>query len=72
MSVLDVETTTIVDTIPRRNVIEKTGDEEDEEDESADTVITFSLDSTCSKLVTSHKSGLLCTWDWNGKFLIHF
>lgn len=58
--------------IPRRNESEKTGDEEDEEDESADTVLTFSLDPTSSKLVTSHKSGLLCTWDWIGMFLIHF
>lgn len=69
MSVLDVETTTLVDTIPRRTDSVKTGDEEDEEDESADTVITFSLDASCTTLVTSHKSGLLCTWDWNGNIV---
>lgn len=66
ISVLDVETTTVVDTIPRLTDSVKTGDEEDEEDESADTVITFSLDPTCKTLITSHKSGLLCSWDWNG------
>lgn len=67
---LDVETTTLVDTIPRRTDSVKTGDEEDEEDESADTVMTFSLDSKSKCLVTSHKSGLLCTWDWNGEILL--
>lgn len=65
---MDVETTTLVDTIPARcNNSEKTGDEEDEEDESTDAVITFTLDSTSKNLISSHKSGLLCTWDWNGK-----
>lgn len=70
MSVLDIETTTIVDTIPRRTESVKTGDEEDEEDEAADNIITFSLDPTNKNLVTSHKSGLICTWDWNGKLLV--
>jgi len=66
---LDIETTTLVDTIPRRTESIKTGDEEDEEDESADSVITFTLDSNSKILITSHKSGLLCTWDWNGNIL---
>lgn len=69
VSVLDVETTTLVDTIPRRSESVNTGDEEDEEDESTDSVITFTLDPTSKNLITSHKSGLLCTWDWNGKIL---
>lgn len=67
---MDIETTTIIDTIPRRIESVQTGDEEDEEDEAADNVITFSLDPANKILVTSHKSGLLCTWDWNGKILI--
>lgn len=69
MSVLDVETTTLIDTVPKRTENVKTGDDEDEEDESADAVITFTLDPTSKNLITSHKSGLLCTWDWNGKTL---
>lgn len=67
VSLLDVETTRLIDTIPRRTDTLKTGDEEDEEDESADTVITFTLDPTSKNVITSHKSGLLCIWDWKGK-----
>jgi len=67
---LDIETTTLVDTIPQRTGSDKTGDEEDEEDECTDSVITFTLDPTSKNLITSHKSGLLCTWDWNGKIII--
>ncbi|XP_050423894.1 transducin beta-like protein 3 [Adelges cooleyi] len=70
VSVLDIETTTIVDTVPRRTNSVKTGDEEDEEDESADAVITFTLDPTSKNLITSHKSGLLCFWDWTDKKLL--
>lgn len=69
---MDIETTTLVDTIPKRTESVKTGDEEDEEDEGIDSVVTFTLDPTCKNLITSHKSGLLCTWDWNGKLIIRY
>ncbi|XP_060871087.1 transducin beta-like protein 3 [Metopolophium dirhodum] len=69
VSILDIETTTLVDTIPQRTGSVKTGDEEDEEDECTDSVITFTLDPTSKNLITSHKSGLLCTWDWNERKL---
>lgn len=72
ISVLDIETTTVVDTIPRRIDTVKTGDEEDEEDESTDSVITFTLDPNSKYLITSHKSGLLCSWDWNGMIFITY
>jgi len=67
---LNIETTTVAGTIPNRTESVKTGDEEDEEDESTDSVITFTLDPTGKNLITSHKSGLLCTWDLNGKKII--
>jgi len=72
VSILDTEATTVVDTIPQRTGSVKTGDEEDEEDECTDSVITFTLDPTSKNLITSHKSGLLCTWDWNGKIIISY
>lgn len=69
MSILDIETTTIVDTIPKFSDSVKTGDEEDEEDLSIDTIVTFTLDPSSKHFITSHKSGLLCTWNWSGKVL---
>lgn len=72
ISILDIETTTLVDTIPRHIDTARTGDEEDEEDESADSIVTFTLDQNGKYLITSHKSGLMCSWDWNGNIYYIF
>lgn len=69
MSILDIESTTVVDTIPKLSDSVKTGDEEDEENLCIDTIITFTLDPSNIHCITSHKSGLLCTWNLSGKVL---